>query len=147
MADDATRTDGQLLMRTAGDLIAELLQKHGQFVPFAVALGQASGEVSIVHVEYTDVQYTPIEQLRSVVGSGVRAGRYRAVAVAEEIEIVEPQTGQQTRAARIEIEHRAVDPVTWYWPYENAGGVWQFGGASGEGYLEQGEVHFFPAVR
>src|SRR4051812_21430578 len=107
-----SRQEGQLLLRSAGDLIAKFVQERGG-------------------VE-------PINQLREAVRSRTEGGEYYAVAVAAETEIIDPQTGRQTRAARVEVEHQAMTPVTWFWPFEQSGDGWQFGGGSGEGYMEEG---------
>jgi len=130
-----------LLLRSAGDLIAKFVRERGGFVPFAVAL--TSEGLRIVAVEFSDDGGEPIDQLREVIRSRVEGGEYYAVAVAAETEIIDPQTERQTRAARVEVEHRAMPPVTWFWPFEQSGGGWQFGGRSGEGYLEEGAGHFF----
>lgn len=135
-----SQQEGQLLLRSAGDLIAKFVQERGGFVPFAVAL--TTEGLSIVAVEFDD-DSEPLDQLRGVIRSRVASGDYYAVAVAAETEIVDPQTERQTRAARVEVEHRAMPPVTWFWPFETSGAGWRFGGGSGEGYLEEGAGHFF----
>src|SRR5262245_10439913 len=97
-----SRQDGQLLMDTAAGLISKVVGERGGFLPFAVALTSA-GPLTIVHVDYTEDGGDPIDQLRSVLRREVATNSYLSVAVAADIEIVEPQTGQRTRAARVEI--------------------------------------------
>jgi hypothetical protein len=136
-----SRQEGQLLLRSAGDLVAKFVQERGGFLPFAVAL--TTEGLRIVAVEFTEDGGESIDQLREAVRVQVEGGEYYTVAVTAETAIIDPQNGRQTRAARVEVEHRAMPPVTWFWPFEQAGGVWQFGGGSGEGYLEEGVGHFF----
>jgi hypothetical protein len=136
-----SRQEGQLLLQSAGDLVAKLVQERGGFVPFAVAL--TSEGLRIVAVEFAEDGSPAIDQLREAIRGRVEGGQYYAVAVAAETEVIDPQTGRQTRAARVEVEHRALPPVTWFWPFEQSAAGWQFGGGSGEGYLEEGEGRFF----
>jgi hypothetical protein len=93
-----SRQKGQLLLRSAGDLIAEFVQERGGFVPFAVALSTEG--LRIVAVEFTEDGGEPIDQLREAVRGRVEGGEHYAVAVAAETEIIDPQTGRQTRAGR-----------------------------------------------
>src|SRR5262245_7758917 len=134
MSREAYREEGRMLLQTASMMFCDLLKKQAAFLPFAVAFS-ADGQLSFIHLDFTDDGGEPIEQLRALLRREIADGRYRSVAVVEDIEITEPQTGQQTRAARVEIEHHAMPPITWYQPFERVGDEWRFGGATGQGYL------------
>jgi hypothetical protein len=142
MSREAYRQEGQMLLQTASMLFSDFIKKRGGFLPFAVAFA-TDGQLSIVHLDFSDDEGEPIEQLRALLRREITDGKYRSVAVVEEVEITKPQTGQQTRAARVEIEHHAMPPITWYQPFECVGEQWHFGGATGEGYLQEGQSRFF----
>jgi hypothetical protein len=138
-----SREDWNLLLRTAAEAAISFLEKGGDFLPFAFAI-DSQGGLSLVAVDFRDDGTELIEQLRAALKGQAAQGRYRGVAVANDVEIVDPTTQKQTKAIRVELEHRDLEPITWYLPYRRARGEFQYGDANGEGIMQEGERIIFP---
>ena len=65
---------------------------------------------------------------------------YRGVAVAEDVQILDPETEVLTKAIRVDIEHRDLEALSWFLTYRQLRGRYQFGDANGEGVLKKGEA-------
>ncbi|HEX2642961.1 MAG TPA: hypothetical protein VHU81_08200 [Thermoanaerobaculia bacterium] len=137
-----SQDDWNRLIRAAGDAAIELVEAQGEFLPFAVALN-AGGELSRIELELSDDHLQPIEQLRGVLHKEAARGRYRGVAVAEDVQILDPESEALTKAIRVDIEHRDLEPLSWFLTYRQHRGRYQFGDANGEGVLQKGEPAIF----
>jgi hypothetical protein len=137
-----SQDDWNKLIRAAGDAAIELVETQGEFLPFAFVL-TAAGELSRIELEAGDDHLQPIEQLRGVLHKEAARGRYRGVAVAEDVQILDPESEALTKAIRVDLEHRDLEPVTWFLTYRHLRGRYQFGDANGEGVLQKGEPAVF----
>ena len=137
-----SQDDWNKLIRAAGDAAIELVETQGEFLPFAFVL-TAAGELSRIELELSDDHLQPIEQLRGVLRKEAARGRYRGVAVAEDVQILDPESEALTKAIRVDLEHHALEPLTWFLTYRHHRGRYQFGDANGEGVLQKGEPAIF----
>jgi hypothetical protein len=137
-----SQDDWNRLIRAAGDAAIELVEAQGDFLPFAFVLS-AAGELSRIELELIADHQQPIEQLRGVLHRAAARGLYRGVAVAEDVQILDPETEALTKAIRVDIEHRDLEAVSWFLTYRSLRGRYQFGDANGEGVLQKGEPAIF----
>lgn len=137
-----SQEDWNQLIRAAGDAAIELVESQDEFLPFAYVLN-ASGELSQIEGDFHDAGKQPIEELRSLLRQHAARGRYRGVAVAEDIQILDPETQILTKAIRVDIEHQNTEPVSWFLTYRKVRGRYVFGDANGEGVLQPGEPFVF----
>lgn len=137
-----SQEDWNQLIRAAGDAAIELVETQDEFLPFAYVLN-LGGELSQIEGDYHDAGKLPIEELRLLLRQHAARGLYRGVAVAEDIQILDPETQILTKAIRVDIEHKDVEPVSWFLTYRKIRGRYVFGDAKGEGILQPGESFVF----
>jgi hypothetical protein len=137
-----SQEDWNQLIRAAGDAAIELVETQEEFLPFAYVLN-VGGELSQIEADFHDAGKLPIEELRLQLRRHAVRGFYRGVAVAEDIQILDPETQMLTKAIRVDIEHKDVEPVSWFLTYRKVRGRYVFGDANGEGVLQPGEPFVF----
>ena len=97
------------------------LNEHGEFYPYAAALG-SDGEVTAVgaaleddHPDVTEVLLALHEGLREQAAEG----SIRASGIATDVTLTDPDSGETTDAVQVELDHAEGDAVDIFVPYEN----------------------------
>ena len=107
-----------MLLNEAVGLASEILEEHGEFSPFALAL-RHDGE--IVHVAPDeDTEETESEAVVRALEAAIRVDRaeYRAIAVVADVTLEDENDEPMSSAVSIAIEHRDETPLNCYVPYE-----------------------------
>jgi len=96
------QSDLDELLNTALPFAAQLLAKHGEFFPYAVAM-KGDGQIAMI-AGYTGSEQPPSADLLAVIYQGLRAkaSDNRAAAVVADVRLRE----EGTDAIQVEIEHR-----------------------------------------
>jgi hypothetical protein len=95
------------------------IERHGEFFPFAAALG-ADGELRLVATEMDDdhpASTDVIDELYRVLTAEASSGAIRAAGVCADVLITPPGAQTKTDALRADLEHAAADPVQVFLPY------------------------------
>jgi hypothetical protein len=106
----------------------EKLREEGEFHPYA-AMVATDGEVMAVSAvlgeepEVGELLLALHEDLRQ----RAAAGAIRASAIAADVTLTDPDSGETTDAVQVELDHADSDPVDVYVPYESAGDEIKFG--------------------
>jgi hypothetical protein len=106
-----------------------MLSQHGEFYPYAVAL-DSHGELSPVppEIESDDPDVTDVlVALHRGLREQAAEGAIRASAIAADVTLTDPDTGETTDAVQVELDHADADPVDIYVPYETEGDDVKFG--------------------
>lgn len=110
-------------MNSALPLARQMLQEHGEFFPFALAMN-AKGQV--VAVAARDETYPTsedlIRQLRQTFVAQAAAGEYRATALVYDARVQAPAKGVKTDAIAVALDHRDNYSVVVFLPYRLEGG-------------------------
>ncbi len=117
---DDSRSDIDLVYRKAVDHALALLQREGEFFPFAVVMLKRAGDLRLIRLDERQVSDggpQDVNKVRSVVERGARRNLYQATAVAADVRVRRADSGEATDAIRVEIEHVALDPIACYVPY------------------------------
>ena len=91
-----------------------MLAKHGEFFPYAVAMGQ-NGEIAMV-AGYTGTEQPPSADVLAVLYEGLRAKAHenRGAAVVTDVRL----KGEGTDAIEVEVEHREGIALKVFLPYK-----------------------------
>jgi hypothetical protein len=104
-------------------MAVRLVEKHGSHIPFCMAV-TATGER--VNIAADDSALPGADQLlagiREHITEALRERRYRAVALARNVEYRWAKDGSRTDAVQITLDHEQGSPVTCYLPYQLAHG-------------------------
>ena len=116
---NVAKTESEDLMNEALPFAKQLLQKHGEFYPYGMAM-QPDGKISAVavangsdHPKSAEV----ISDLKKAFIDGVRAKRYKATALVYDSRVVVPKTGNQSDAIAVSLNHRDGYSVVVFFPY------------------------------
>jgi len=101
-----------------------LLEKNGEFYPFAVAVDAAGG---LRHVEgYTGDEHPLSDDLISFLHDALAQqaaqGEYRATGIVSNVTLTDRVTSAKGDAISVAIEHRDAEPVTCFLPYRLSDG-------------------------
>ena len=120
-------------MNSALPLAEQMLQEHGEFFPFALALN-AKGQVVAVaaHEESSPSSEDLIRQLRQIFVSQAAAGEYRATALIYDAQVQQPAKGApakgvKTDAIAVALDHRDNYSVVVFLPYRLEAGKLNLG--------------------
>ncbi|MDT8287889.1 MAG: hypothetical protein RQ748_12335 [Elusimicrobiales bacterium] len=118
------------------------LKQEGAVTPFAVAL---TAEGGILHLadEGTREPADAIERLTARCAQEAAAGAYRAAAVAYDVRVEHPDTGDMRDAIAVNFDHRENASVTYCLPYRIKGGDVELE----QPLTQQGEGRIFPKTR
>jgi hypothetical protein len=98
----------------------QMLNQHGEFYPYAAALG-SDGELNAVGTDVDDDSPDVGEALLAL-HEGLRAraaeGEIRASGIAADVTLTDPDSGETTDAVQVELDHADADPVDIFVPYE-----------------------------
>jgi len=112
------KSECEQLMNAALPLARQMLQEHGEFFPFAMALN-AKGQVVAVaaHDESHATSNDLIRQLKEIFARQAIAGEYRATALIYEAQVQAPAKGAKTDAIAVALDHRDNYSVVVLLPY------------------------------
>jgi hypothetical protein len=106
-----------------------MLNEHGEFYPYAVAL-EPDGTIEAVapgiesdDPDVGDVLVALHEGLREQAAEGL----IRASGIAADVTLTDPESGETKDAVQVELDHADGDPVDIYVPYESDGDGIKFG--------------------
>lgn len=98
----------------------QMLNEHGQFYPYAAALG-SDGELSAVGADVDD-DAPDVGEILLALHGGLREraaeGAIRASGIAADVTLTDPDSGETTDAVQVELDHADADPVDIFVPYE-----------------------------
>ena len=122
-----------------------MLNEHGEFYPYAAAL-DAEGEISAVAADM-ETEAPDVGDVLVALHNGLREqaaeGSIRASAIAADVTLTDPDSGETTDAVQVELDHAEGDPVDIYVPYDTEGDGIKFG----ELVAAQGREPVFTPVR
>lgn len=106
------------LLDNAIGMAIRLVEKHGSHIPFCMAITTA-GEYINIAADDTGLPGTDalLAGVREHITDALREGRYRAIALARNVEYRSAQDGSRTDAVQVTLDHVEGSPVTCYLPY------------------------------
>jgi len=97
-----------------------MLTQHGEFYPYAAALG-SDGELSAVGTDLDD-DSPDVGEVLLALHQGLREqaaeGEIRASGIAADVTLTDPDSGETTDAVQVELDHADADAVDIFVPYE-----------------------------
>jgi hypothetical protein len=100
-----------------------MLSQHGEFYPYAAALG-SDGELNAVGTDLDD-DSPDVGELLLALHQGLREqaaeGEIRASGIAADVTLTDPDSGETTDAVQVELDHVEADAVDIFVPYETEG--------------------------
>jgi hypothetical protein len=112
------------IKQVMGSLLAVaqmVLKEHGALTPFAVAM-TTKGEVLHLTGEDGAEPVEAIERLTASCAREAASGNYRAVAVAYDVRVDHPETGEERDAIAVNFDHQENASVIYCLPYRIVGG-------------------------
>ena len=101
-----------------------LVEKHGSHIPFCIAVTTAGERISTAAGDTglpgADVLLAAVRQH---IKDALRERRYRAIALARNVEYQSARDGLRTDAVQVTLDHEHGSPVTCYLPYQKARGA------------------------
>ena len=100
------QSDLDELLKTALPFATQLLAKHGEFFPYAVAM-KGDGQIAMI-AGYTGSERPPSSEVLDILYEGLRskAEENRGAAVVADVRL----RGEETDAIQVEVEHREGSP-------------------------------------
>ena len=107
-----------------------MLKAHGEFYPYAAALN-ADGELNAVDADLDSNGNPDVGELLLALHEGLRQraaeGAIRASAIAADVTLTDPDSGETTDAVQVELDHESADAVDIFVPYETEAEGIKFG--------------------
>jgi hypothetical protein len=106
----------------------QMLSEHGEFYPYAATM-DAGGELQAVSAaadEQPDVSDLLLA-LHAELRERASQGAIRASGIAADVTLTHPESGEQTDAVQLELDHADTDAVDVYVPYTNGDEGVEFG--------------------
>ena len=98
----------------------QMLNEHGEFYPYAAALG-SDGELTAVGTDLDD-DSPDVGEVLLALHQGLREqaaeGEIRASGIAADVTLTDPDSGETTDAVQVELDHAEADAVDIFVPYE-----------------------------
>lgn len=136
------RDEMDALLDTLLRFAQQMLDKHGEFYPYAAAL-DSSGELQMVAADPGEERPDSselIELLYEGLTRQASAGEIRALGVTADVQVSAPDSLEMTDAIKVAIEHASSDPVEVFLPYVKR----RFRGAQyGELFAQPGTARVF----
>jgi hypothetical protein len=114
-----SRADLDRLLNALLPFAQEMLKKHGEFYPFAMAL-TSEGELIAV-TTYTGGENPPSQQVIDELITALRAdaqqGRYRATGICFDVRVLPPNGTEKSDAVAVVLEHEKGEAVQVFLPY------------------------------
>lgn len=119
----SARAEAEDLLNAALPFAERMLSEHGEFFPYAEALGY---DGKFVSVGGNDGRERPrsndvIQLLKSGLKAGAKSGKYKATALVYDVRIVHPSTGKKSDAIAVSINHRDKYSALLFFPYRLEG--------------------------
>ncbi len=112
----AARADMDALLDALMRFAQEMLDKHGEFYPFAAVVTN-DGDLQMVSA-YSETEHPPSQELIDLLHARLRdqarGGEIRAAGVCVDVRVRSPH---DTDAIQASLEHRDADPVNVFLPY------------------------------
>ena len=106
-----------------------MLTQHGEFYPYAAALG-SDGELNALGTDVDD-DSADVGEVLVALHEGLREraaeGEIRASGIAADVTLTDPDSGETTDAVQVELDHADADAVDIFVPYETEGEGIKFG--------------------
>lgn len=128
------------LLNDAIGMAIRLVEKHGSHFPFCMAI-TTSGERTSIAADDSNLPGADalLAGIRQHLSDASREKRYRAIALARNVEYRSAPDGLRTDAVQVTLDHQQGSPVTCYLPYQMAQGKV----VPGELFAVQAEERFF----
>jgi hypothetical protein len=127
--EHSPKREAEALMNTGLVLAGKMLQEHGEFFPFGVAM-KSDGEIEFVGVKDGRERLPSHDVLDLLIGSFLESallGTYRAVAVFADVCATPPGAAEKTDAIMISLEHVDGYCIDVLEPYRIHDGVAEYG--------------------
>jgi hypothetical protein len=106
------------LLNAAIEMALHLIQRHGSHIPFAMTVSNDGRRTDIgadnTHVSDGTILY---DTVRQEVTKVIQQNTIRALVIARNIHFRRADTGQETDAIELRLDHISGEPVTCYLPY------------------------------
>jgi len=126
---NTSRAESQQLMNAALPFAEQMLERHGEFFPYGLALNTEGKIVSVAgHSEQQQPQPSEIIQIiKSGFIEGAKSGQYKATALVYDARVTLPSTGNKSDAIAISLNHKYDYSVIVHLPYKIEAGKVIFG--------------------
>jgi hypothetical protein len=119
----SAKAEAEDLINAALPFAEKMLGEHGEFFPYAEALGHDGKFVSI---GANDGRERPpskevIHLLKGGLKAGAKSGKYKATALVYDVRITLPTTGAKSDAIAVSINHQEKYSVLLFFPYRLEG--------------------------
>ena len=136
------RDEMDTLLDTLLRFAQQMLDKHGEFYPYAAAL-DSSGELQMVAADAGEERPDSSELIELLYAGLTRqasAGEIRGAGICADVRVSLPDSPEMTDAIKVAIEHANSDPVEVFLPYV----IRRFRGAQyGELFAQAGTARVF----
>jgi hypothetical protein len=135
------KSECEQLMNAALPLAKQMLQEHGEFFPFGVALNARGKIVAVAPYDQREHPTSEdfIRQLKHVFGAQAKAGEFRATALIYDARVETGTKGDKTDAIAVALDHRDNYSVVVFLPYRLEGETLTLG----EMFAQQGAGEVF----
>ena len=128
------KDEAQQLMDNVLPFAEQMLNEHGEFIPYGGAM-TSSGE--IVSVAGTDGEEQPkstdiIQLLQDGFKKEAQAGNYKATAIVYDVRVRSPETGDPSDAIAVALDHKSGYSVVVLLPYTLENGQLKYGAISAQ---------------
>lgn len=119
----SAKAEAEDLINAALPFAEKMLGKHGEFFPYAEALGHDGKFVSIGAKDEWERPPSKevIQLLKGGLKAGAKSGKYKATALVYDVRITLPTTGAKSDAIAVSINHQGKYSVLLFFPYRLEG--------------------------
>jgi hypothetical protein len=113
------KSECEQLMNSALPLAKQMLQEHGEFFPFGLALNSKGKVVAVAPYDQREHPTSEdfIGQLKQLFNAQAKAGEFRATALIYDATVQTPKSGVNTDAIAVALDHRDNYSVVVFVPY------------------------------
>jgi len=117
------KSECEQLMNSALPRAKQMLQEHGEFFPFGLALNARGKIVAVAPYDQREHPTSEdfIRQLKHVFGVQAKAGEFRATALIYDVRVEAATKGEKTDAIAVALDHRDNYSVVVFLPYRLEG--------------------------
>jgi hypothetical protein len=114
------KSECEQLMNSALPLAKQMLQEHGEFFPFGMALNSNGKVVAVAPYDQREHPTSEdfIRQLKHIFSAQAKAGEFRATALIYDATVQTPTNGVNTDAIAVALDHRDNYSVVVFVPYQ-----------------------------
>lgn len=115
----SAKAEAENLLNAALPFAEKMLGQHGEFFPYAAALGR---DGKVVSIGANDGRERPpskdvIQLLKGGLKAGAKSAQYKATALVYDVRITLPSTGAKSDAIAVSLNHRDKYSVLLFFPY------------------------------